>query len=248
MGWMRRTAGICAGFAALALLGCGLARVREVRVIGAVGESARQVMEASGMELGDWLLNLDWKRAENGINALGGYAFERGSATIMGRAVLEVRARESAAMLAYGSGVIVVDGDMYVMELRQDAPDRDAIFISGVEIACAQAGEVPEMEADQLAACRAALHAVEACGARGFVSEINLSDAENMELISASGARVLLGDGGALEEKLTLARAAMQDIERRGEGGGTLDVAGRIHADYRPAAGYAREEALSGNL
>lgn len=248
MGWMRRTAGICAGLAALALLGCGLARVREVRVIGAEGEAARQVTEASGIEPGDRLLGLDWRRAEDGINALGCYAFERGSATIMGRTVLEVRARESAAMLPYGSGVIVVDGDMYVMELRQDAPDRDAIFISGAEVASARAGEVPEMEAERLAACRAALHAVEACGARGFVSEINLMDTENMELISVSGARVLLGDGSALEEKLLLARAAMQDIERRGEGGGTLDVAGRIHADYRPAAGPAREEALSGNL
>ncbi len=246
--WLRRMALVCAALAALGMLMGRWLLVRDVQVLGAEREDVQAILSAAGMKAGDSLLSLDWQAAERGISALGSYQLEEGRATLAGRLNLCVRRRESTAMLPIGRSMAVVDADMRVIELRQDAPDRDVILISGMEAGFAGLGEQVSGDAARLEACMAVLAAADACGAKGFISEVNVADAGNIHMIAGSGMRILLGDAGSLADKLSLARAAVQDIQRRGEGGGVLDVAGVSHADYRPAGLRMQAEPVSTDL
>lgn len=246
--WLRRVALSFAIAAALGLLvGRGLV-VRDVQVVGAEAGDERMIADAAGIKAGDRLLLLDWQAAERGISALGRYRLEAGETTLTGRATLHVAERASAAMLSCGNGMAVVDGDMHLIELRQDAPDRDVLFISGMEVGLNGLGERVSGDAAQLEACRAVLAAAEESGAGGFISEVNVADAANISLVAGTGTRVLLGNTDRLRDKLSLARAAVRDIERRGEGGGVLDVIGAAHADYRPAGLAMQAEPVSTDL
>lgn len=246
--WLRRAALVCAAVAALGMLMYRSLLVRDIELVGAEKEDEQAILSAAGIEAGDLLFTLDWQAAERGISALGKYRLEEGRATLTGRLRLCVRRRESAAMLPIGGSMAVVDADMRVIELRQDAPDRDLLFISGLEAGFCGLGERVGGDAARLEACMAVLAAADACAAESFISEVNMADAGNIHMIEGSGMRILLGDTGSLADKLSLACAAVQDIKRRGEGGGVLDVAGVSHADYRPAGLAMQAEPVSTEL
>lgn len=246
--WLRRAALACMAVAALGMLLSRWLLVRDIELVGAEKGDEQAILSACGMEAGDSLLRLDWQAAEQGISALGSYALEEGRATLTGRLRLCVRRRESAAMLPIAGSMAVVDEDMRVIELRQDAPDRDVLLINGMDASFASLGEVIGGDQAQVEACRAVLAAAQACGAAGFISEVNVADTGNIQMIAGSGMRILLGDAGKLADKLSLAHAAMQDIHRRGEGGGVLDVAGVSHADYQPANPAMQAEPVSAEL
>ena len=59
-----------------------------------------------------------------------------------------------------------------------------------------------------------------------------MSDVDNLRLITRTGIQVDLGDAENMDNKIAWMKGAVSDLERRGEGGGTLDVRSGSKADY----------------
>lgn len=210
--------------------------VLSLRSVEVSGGDAQAVIAASDAKPGTFLLTLDEEKLRAGVNSLGTLELEQAEIHLPGVLRLRVRERERAAMLLCGERIAVVDWGGAVVELLDEAPDRDMIYLSGIEARSAVPGRIVDIgDEAALDLCRAALAAVRQSGAGAYISEIHFADGAQLALITRDAARALLGDGENLQQKLSWMRAAAQDLLLRGESGGTLDLSIPGRADYRPA-------------
>lgn len=221
---------VIAGTAALLLT--QLFVVRGVEVEGAYGLRIREIISASGISEGESIFAVDADAVGENIDALGTHAFAGLELELPDGVRITVRERSREAMIACGEGFAVVDGDAAAIAFCADVPDEDLVYISGAAAQEAKPGAAV-LQDGRLDACRAVLGALSGCGADAYVSELNLADLQNLRLITRGGVSVLLGDAENMEEKIAWMKAAVQDIERRGEAGGELDVSGGGFAVYR---------------
>lgn len=220
--------------AVIALLVLLRTQLFALRCVEVTGGDAQTVCAASGAEAGAFLLALDKDALRAGVDSLGTLKLEDISIRLPGILRLRVQERERAAMLLCGEGIAVLDWECTVVELLDEAPDRDMLYLSGIEIEGAEPGKRIPAGEKGLFLCCAVLSAVRESGAGAYISEIDFSSAEQLTVIACDGTRVLLGDGTELTRKLIRMRAAVQDLLLRGEGGGTLDVSLAGRADYKP--------------
>lgn len=231
--WLRMLAAVAAAAAILLMLQMHVLSLRSVEVSGG---DAQTVIAASGVKMGTFLLTIDEEKLRTGVNSLGALELERAEIHLPGVLRLRVRERERAAMLLCGERIAVVDWGGAVVELLDEAPDRDMIYLSGIEARSAVPGRIVDIgDEAALDLCRAALAAVRQSGAGAYISEIHFADGAQLVLITRGAARALLGDGENLPQKLSWMCAAAQDLLLRGERGGTLDLSIPGRADYRPA-------------
>ena len=243
---MRKWKIIAALLALIALAALAYTRllvVRRVEVTGA-GGMEDTVIRASGIEFGTSIFSVDESAVRDGVNALGIVALEKVELHFPDRIAISIRERSREAMLLWEEKIVILDGEAVVVEVLDEVPDRDLLYISGMEVFGAEPGRSVEAAAERLEACRALLGAVNGCGAGAYLSELNLEDAENLRLITRMGTAVELGSPENLEEKIAWIKAVVQDLERRGETAGVLDVSGAGRADYRPAGFFVGEDGI----
>lgn len=191
------------------------------------------VVAAAGIAQGESVFRLNEAEVRSGIDALGTVCLEEYELRLPDKLVLRVRDREPAAMLPHDGKLLLIDGDGYSIELVEDAPDTDLLYLSGVEVADFYAGQVVEDGEGRMALCRRIVAALEEMHAAMYVSEINLRDPSAPRIITRSGILAEL-DAGALEAELQLMKAAVADLEARGAYGGRLRVESGSRADYSP--------------
>ena len=196
---------------------------------------AETIVAAAGVTKGQSVFTLDESEIRGNINALGTVCLEEYELRLPDRLLLRVRDREPAAMLPFDGGLMLIDGDGYAMELAEDAPDTDLLYLSGVEIPNYYAGCTVDGGEGRMELFRSIHAALEGLNAAMYVSEINLSDLSAPRIITRSGILVEL-DADAIEAELGLMKAAVADLEARGACGGRLWMEDGSRADYSPAA------------
>lgn len=220
---------IAAFIAAAALVYFAFADVFVLKTVEISGGNEREIIRASGLEYGASIFSVNAEDVRAGVNALGVYAFESVEIRYPGRVEIAVRERKPYAMMLHEERIAVLDENGVLIELLDEVPGRDLIYLSGLEIEGVVPGQAIESDV-----CRAVLSAVKESAAEGYVSELDLSDLKNLRIISRHGSLILLGDDENMNEKLAWMKAALQDLELRGESGGALDVAGGRRAYYIP--------------
>ncbi|MBQ8507924.1 MAG: FtsQ-type POTRA domain-containing protein [Clostridia bacterium] len=209
--------------------------VRNVVISGQSDVAEDVIIRAAGISLGKSIFTVDRLEAQEGVNALGTIELTGMRLRYPSTVELNVRLRSREAMLLYGGNIVVLDENAVVVQLLEDVPDRDMLYISGFRATAAQPGKKFGGEEEQMAACISVLTAVNQGAADVYVSELNLSDPENMLLITRMGTTVKLGNRENMEKKIAWMKAVVQDLDRRGETGGTLDVSSGVKANFRPA-------------
>ncbi len=207
--------------------------VRAIEVRGG-GAPVDEVVAASGVKLGQSVLALNEEEMRAGVNGLGVVYLDEYRLRLPDRLELKVAAREPVAMLRCGGGLLLIDGEGCAVELTEDAPDTDLLFLSGVEVLDCGMGRGIEAADGRAALCREIIAAMDALHAQIYVSEVDLSDAQDLRLITRGGILVELGDAENLGEKLALMKAAVADLEAEGAAGGILRLNGAGRADYSP--------------
>jgi len=205
--------------------------VREIEVAGNENLAPETVIAASGLEPGQGMLRLKIEQVRNGISALGTHALVGLEKCWPDTVRLVLRAREPAAMALCAGGLAVLDAEGVVMGFAEEAPDRDLVYLSGVDAGEAESGETLPVEEERLNLYADLMEALAALDAEAYVSEINLSDPEEIRLILRGGCEAILGDGEMLRDKLAWMKAIVQDMEHRGEIGGRLYISENGHAD-----------------
>ena len=195
---------------------------------------AETIIAAAGVTQGESVFSLDEAAVRSGVDALGTVCLAEYRLTLSGRLLLRVRDREPAAMLPYEGKLLLIDGEGYSIELVEDAPDTDLLYLSGVEVADFYAGQAVEDGEGRMALCRRIFAALDEMHATMYVSEIDLRDPSTPCIITRSGILVELGDDAELEEKLALAKAAVADLEARSACSGRLRIESGVRAEYSP--------------
>ena len=206
--------------------------LRSVVVQGGSLDSEK-IVAAAGVTQGQSVFALDEGEIRENIDALGTVCLEEYELRLPDKLVLRVRDREPAAMLPHDEKLLLIDGGGCAIELTEDAPDTDLLYLSGVEVADFYAGQVVEDGEGRMALCRRIVAALEEMHAAMYVSEINLRDPSAPRIITRSGILAEL-DADALEAELQLMKAAVADLEARGARGGRLRVESGSRADYSP--------------
>lgn len=218
-----------------ALLGRFVFVVRNVEVQGdTLSLSQLDVVRAANLELGGSIFRVDRDRVRSGVNGTGVLQLKDVHIRYPATVCITVEPRSRCAMLLHMGKIRILDAHGVVVESLDQAPDADLIYVSGMRIMGCTAGEVIRTDEKQLAAYRQILQAISQCGAGIYVSEIQLSDLEEISIVTRNGVQVKIGDTENILQKVQLMKGVVADLERRGETGGTLDVRSGNKADYLP--------------
>lgn len=207
--------------------------VRDVRVEGNVSVSDEDVMRIARIDFGSSILRVRAEDVVRRINATGTLCVEELRVRYPDAVEIRVRERERSAMLLHMGEIRILDETGCVVESVDGVPDTDLIYVSGMRVSDFVMGEPMRAADGQMDAYRAVMGALEAQGAGVYVSELDLSDPEELKLITRTGVTVELGGPENMENKVAWMKGAVADLEGRGEGGGTLDVRSGSKADYR---------------
>lgn len=224
----------------LALLAAWLLRsvfvVRSVEVTGNARISDEEIVRAAHVRFGASMLLVDEAELRRQLDSTGKIRLDGVEKRYPDTLVLQVHERTQVAMLLYMGRIRILDETLCVMESVSEVPDTDLVYISGMRVTGMETGAQIRAEEGQIQACCAVMGAMLSQGANIYASELNVDDVENLILITRTGIRVELGDARDMENKIAWMKGAVADLERRGEGGGTLDVRSGSKADYtRPS-------------
>ena len=215
--------------------------VRNVAVAGVSDDLRDEVIRASGLERGGSIRSVDEDSLRRSLESTGRFALDGVEVRYPNTVTLMVRERTRDAMVLSGARLLVMDADGYVIEAVDTVPEDAGVYITGLEGGAYRIGGRISAPEEKLAAMKAVLEAIRSQGASGYVSELNLSDVFNLTLTTRSGIRVLLGDANDMEGKILWMCSAVDDLQSRGQAGGTLDVSSGSKADYRPDEPAAEE-------
>ena len=214
--------------------------VRSVSIEGIRILSEREVLEASGIRIGEGMLTLNEGKIRDRINANRYLNFESIWRDFPDRVVLRVSENMPRAKADWNGMLILLDKNGTVMERTNQWDLALAVpQITGVRIRRANVGDTVVLEAQsRLEAVTEILKALEATGLSGWIEEINVSRMEDLYLVTYDGVQIGLGDQEDMERKLTLAGAALGNLRQIAGitlAGSKLDVTAGSTADFIPA-------------
>jgi len=208
--------------------------VRNVDVQGSTGAlSHEDVVRAARAGFGESIFRVDENKIVSGINATGVLKAQDVQLRYPDTVQIHVSPRSKDAMVLHMGKIRVLDADGYVVESLDQVPNEDIVYVSGMRVQGFRVGEVIQAEEGQMAAFLQVIPAIRDQGASSFVSELDIKDIHNMRIITRGGITVELGDKENMHNKIAWMKSTVADLERRGEGGGTLDVSSGTKADYR---------------
>ena len=206
--------------------------VRDVRVEGNVNIDSDSIIRAAQLPLGKPMREVSEEKARAALESGGLVELVGLEKRYPDQVVLNVRERECEAVVSYAGVILTMERDGTVIEQLDALPETDAVYVTGLTVTAFRPGEVISAPASQLEAMVTTLEALYENGATGYVSELNISVPNDIDLYSRTGMRVDLGDCEDMGNKVVWMVGALRDLESRGETTGRLDVSSGDKADY----------------
>ena len=109
------------------------------------------------------------------------------------------------------------------------------VMVGGLNIRRCKLGETVQLQSDrQMSVYTELLVELKVMSALNDVSELDLSDMDNLFLVSRDGYTVRLGDAGSLHAKLRAMLLTRDHLNADGHTGGTIDVSTPVNPTYTP--------------
>ena len=208
--------------------------VRNVDVVGNQSVSADAVLRASGIRLGTRLGAVDADAVRTNVDATGVLAFVKLERRYPVSVLLTVRERSRDAMILQAGKLVLLDSEGFVVSAGDSAPAESIPYITGLKPTACRLGAQLDVSPTRLEAFTTVLNALKARGGMAYTSELDLTTPTDIRIITRTGVTVLLGDVANMENKVAWMVGALQDLERRGETLGRLDVSSGTRADFLP--------------
>ena len=208
--------------------------LREIEVTGNSMRSVSEIAGRSGLRLGMNIFNVDKEEVERNLSADPYVELLEARVELPDTVVLEIRERSACAAINCAGVILLTDQEGYILERLTGVPqDGNLIVVSGMDVSVGHQGDTIESGVSgQKTAMSAVLQAIRASGMEREISELNVSDMDNLYLVSGSGIQVLLGDETNLDDKLAWMRAVLDKLEQDGIMSGVLDVSSGKNAVY----------------
>ena len=216
--------------------------VRDVMVVGNRNLLREEVVTQSGVVIGDNLLSISSQKLrekleQNRYIEYLGHGFDyRGTLT------LRINERLGMAVVNELGLYYVLDADGMVLEVAGSAYPTEVAGprVTGFEIdpnSRITVGEkMPVHDRAQLEGMQLVVSAMEETNMLARTSLLDVSNMENMYIMTAEGAKVVLGDTSGMMTKLLIAREVLSVREARGDlRGAKIDVSNGENAHFIPA-------------
>lgn len=210
--------------------------VRTINVVGTHTLSPQDIVKASGIQIGKSIFKIDRDQVERQFDLVGQVGFEGIETQLPSTVVLQVRERTPRVIVNYAGLPTVLDEYGFAMEQARELPDLDLPNVHGLRANSCQVGrrissEIP----NQVDYMNAVVQAIYSTQVYPVVSELNISDLDNMYLMLKSGLMVKIGDATNLQNKLLLMASVLNQPEIAGIPGGALNVSGGTSVVYEPS-------------
>lgn len=223
------------------IAGNSLLVVEDIRVEGNLLLTDQQVVEAAGLQIGQSMLTLDLAAVRAGVNANHYLQFVSLYRDYPSTILLRVRENMPSALIRTMGMLVIIDSRGVVLnQTSQIDLNLDVPFVEGMDLKSVLVGRaLTTQNPVQAQAMQAILGELETQQAMSEISELNMSDLDNLYLVTVDGIQVLLGDTEGLMDKIAMMRATLPEVRNMGTlSGSVLDVTARLMADYQRPKTY----------
>lgn len=224
--------------AAVGFVVCGAVfRVRSVTVQGNSTISAEEVICLAGIHEGMSTLALDHDAIEQGLENNRYLSFVCVEVKLPDQVVIQVRERTAAAVIKYCGILYLADSRGMVLEesFDTDAAYPGLVAVDGLDIRQCEVGkQLIVSGSKQLDVYMSILLELKVMDAMDQVKELNLSDMDNLFLVSTDGYSVRLGESSSIHAKLRAMLLTLDKLREDGYGAGTVDVSTPVNPTYIP--------------
>ena len=212
-------------------------RVRSVTVEGIRAISQEEVIRLSGISMGMNIFSINDEQVEAGIESNRYLSFVCVDKQLPDKVIVQVRERTPATLVTYCGIAYTLDNRGMVLEESQNTgvkPDH-LVTVSGLNIRRCMVGETVQLHSDrQMGVYTELLVELKVMSALDEVSELDLSDMDNLFLVSRDGYTVRLGNTDSLHAKLRAMILTRDHLNATGHIGGTIDVSTPVNPTYTP--------------
>lgn len=205
--------------------------------IDSVSEISREeVLRLAGIDSNTSYYGISEKKIREGIESSYYLQYEGYEKIWPDTLILYVKERKPAVnVLSGGLQYVLADDGMVLKCLNTLQLDNSCMKVSGLSIRDVRIGARIVCHTDeQLDAMIALLEELYLQGWRGEISELILSDLENIYLVTVDGYTVNIGSAQELRAKIGTVRAVVYELRNRGLRGGLISATVPGEASYRP--------------
>ena len=176
-------------------------QVKEIAVRGNKGFSAAEVVSLSGLSAGVNIFKANLKQAESKVAMHPVIQSVLISRDFPAAIIIEVRERQQAALVYSEDSFAVISSDGYCLAKESSLGRTNLPIITGAEIGSPAPGQ--KVPGEKLAAALDYLQAMPV-NLRAAVSELNVTDLNNIRMYTMDKAEVRFGDTERIPEKINL--------------------------------------------
>lgn len=216
--------------------------VRDIMVVGNRNLLREEVVTQSGVKLGDNLLGISAQKLRERLEQNRYIEYLSHGFDYRGMLTIRINERLGMAVVNELGLYYVLDQDGMVLEVAGSAYPTEVAGprVTGFEVdpnSRITVGEkMPVHDRAQLEGMQLVLAAMEETNMLARTSLLDVSNMENMYIMTAEGSKVVLGDTSDMRTKLLIAREVLSVREARGDlRGAKIDVSNGENAHFIPA-------------
>lgn len=212
-------------------------QVRSISVVGAKTIPEDEVIRLSGVTQGMNTFAIDDNKVEQGVESNRYMSLVCVEKQLPDKVVIQVKERIQAAQIKYCGILYTIDNRGMVLEesLNTDELNPYLVSVEGMNIKTCRVGEsVTLHSADQLKVYTELMVELKVMSAISMIEELDLSNMDNIFLVSKDGYSIRLGDATRLHAKLRSMIMTVERLNRDGYHGGTIDVSAPVNPTYIP--------------
>ena len=212
-------------------------RLNRVQVLGSSHRTPQEVVTLAGISQGDNILLLDEKTIRDKINADRYLIFADMQRDYPDGLIIQVQERVPRVNIQSMGVQYTLDVEGMVLEQTQMLQLQEGmIAVTGFDITSILTGRyIICRREDQLTTYKKVLAELVLQETISQISELNLSNVDNLYLVSIDGFTVRLGDDANIQAKIGAMRAVFDYLRTANLSKGSIDVSAPVNPTYIPA-------------
>lgn len=211
-------------------------QVREISVQGISTLTEEEVIRLSGISVGMNTFAIDDDQVEKNIESNRYLSFVCVDKQLPDKVVIQVKERVPTAAVKYCGILYTMDNRGMVLEESLDtSSDIDLLLVSGLDIHNCRVGTTLGLnDSQQMLTFTEILIELKVMSGLERMKELDLSNMDNLFMVSRDGFTVRLGPADSLHARLRSMLITLEHLRQEGYSGGTLDVSTPLNPTYIP--------------
>lgn len=189
--------------------------LHSVQVDGGGGRfTAQQIADIAGLRMGQPIFSLNEEKIKKNVESNRYLRFEGMDILYPDSLVLRVEERQACATVTYLGVMFVLDDEGRVLEqYGSESKTVDVPVVTGLKVKSLTIGETLQTEmSGQMEEVRTVLAALSESEMADRAVELNVSDSDNLYLMTLEGLKIELGDASKMDLKLSIAQEVLRKM------------------------------------